>query len=62
MNTHQEEQIENMKQALNAIIENDKTQYGHHQPRPNGDMPEKTGGTIWMTPREIARSALKDLE
>lgn len=44
--------------ALQSVIENDKTYYNHHDPRPDGRLPKENGGTIWLTPKEIARRAL----
>lgn len=37
-----------------AITRNDKTKYDHHQPRPDGELPKTEGGTIWLTPKELA--------
>lgn len=45
---------------LRAIAMGDKTTYQHHEVRPrDGRAPE--GGTIWLTPRELALEALKAL-
>lgn len=45
---------------LQTIVRNDTTVYEHHQPRRfDGLLPE--GGTIWLTPREMARHALQYL-
>lgn len=49
-------------QRLEAIEGNDLTQYEHHQPRRDGQLPSVDGGTCWKTPREIARSLRKQLE
>ena len=46
--------------ALRAIAMNDRTTYDHHEKRPrDGRAPGEDGGTIWITPREIAIGALK---
>jgi hypothetical protein len=43
---------------LRAIAMADKTTYAHHEKRPrDGKKPE--GGTIWLTPRELALHALR---
>jgi hypothetical protein len=43
---------------LRAIAMGDKTTYEHHEPRKrDGKSPE--GGTIWLTPRELALTALR---
>jgi hypothetical protein len=43
---------------LRAIAMADKTTYEHHESRPrDGKAPE--GGTIWLTPRELALHALR---
>lgn len=47
-----------MAKALKGVIENDKTHYNHHDPRPDGRLPREDGGTIWLTPKEIAKRAL----
>lgn len=51
-------EIEGLKQALQNVIKNDKTYYNHHDPRPDGRLPKEDGGTIWLTPKEIAKRAL----
>lgn len=51
-------EIERLKQALQNVIKNDKTYYNHHDPRPDGRLPKEDGGTIWLTPKEIAKRAL----
>lgn len=48
--------------VLRAICRADRTVYAHHEPRAwDGRRPEKDGGTIWLTPREKAESALRRL-
>ena len=43
---------------LRAIAMSDRTTYEHHEKRPrDGKKPE--GGTIWLTPREMAIAALR---
>jgi hypothetical protein len=46
---------------LRAIAMADKTTYRHHEPRKlDGKRPEEDGGgTIWLTPRELALNALR---
>lgn len=51
-------EIEGLKEALKSIIEVDKTIYKHHEPRPDGRLPKENGGTIWFTPKEIAKMVL----
>lgn len=48
---------------LQTIVRNDETRFEHHQPRRwDGKVPSDVGsGSIWLTPREVARSALKRL-
>ncbi len=50
---------ERLRKALQGVIENDKTTYRHHEPRRDGMKPGKDGGTIWLTPTEIAKRALE---
>ena len=46
--------------VLRAICRADRTRYDHHEPRAwDGKRPKEDGGTIWLTPREKAESALK---
>ena len=45
---------------LRTIAMNDRTTYEHHESRPR-DGREPEGGTIWLTPREMAIDALKAL-
>lgn len=53
------EKIDTLKLALRNAARNDKTRYNHHEPRPfDGQKPSP--GTIWLTPREIARSVLQE--
>jgi hypothetical protein len=45
---------------LLTIVRNDKTTYEHHEKRRwDGRDPSEDGGTIWLTPREMARNALR---
>ena len=57
-----QERITELEEALRSCARNDKTSYFHHEPRPfDGRRPtqvEGTAGTIWLTPREIARQVL----
>lgn len=54
-----ERQRESTVRALQAIVRNDATSYQHHEPRRwDGRTPDADGGTIWLTPREIARQML----
>lgn len=55
---------ENVIELLQAIYRNDETHFEHHQVRRwDGKDPHEAGfdGTIWQTPREIARNALRAL-
>lgn len=47
-----------MVEALESVVKLDKTQYEHHEPRPDGTSPRSEGGSCWYTPKQIARSAL----
>lgn len=52
-------EIERLRTALRNAARNDKTRYNHHETRPfDGKKPSP--GTIWLTPREIARSVLQE--
>lgn len=52
-------EIEGLKQALRNCARNDRSSYSHHEPRPfDGTQPSP--GSIWLTPREIARGALRE--
>jgi len=58
-----------LERALRAAARNDATIYAHHQPRmfdrrrpEEDDSAELAGGTIWLTPREIARRVLREPE
>lgn len=56
-------EIERLQRALRNCARNDGTVYDHHQPRrwdskKPSEAPEH--GSIWLTPREIARAALHD--
>lgn len=47
---------------LQTIYRCDKTRYDHHEKRTwDGKLPEDEGGTIWLTPREMAGQALRFL-
>lgn len=55
--------IDMLSDALRDAARNDNTAYDHHQPRRwDGRPPDIDGGTIWLTPREIARYALGEPE
>ena len=54
-----EEEIERLRTALEDCAQLDLTHYEHHQPRRDGREPKEDGGTIWLTPREIATRALR---
>ena len=57
-----EKHRESTVRALQTIVRNDATAYEHHQPRRwDGRTPDAEGGTIWLTPREMARQLLKIL-
>lgn len=61
-NERQKGRIAELVEALRACERNDKTAYEHHEPRPDGKKPSRGGGTIWMTPKEIANEALRGEE
>jgi len=45
---------------LQTIVRNDRSNYRHHEPRPWDDRrPDVEGGTIWLTPKELATRALR---
>ena len=47
---------------LQEIVRNDATYYAHHEPRRwDGRKPSERGGTIWLTPKELATGALRAL-
>jgi hypothetical protein len=59
--------IVELERALRAAARNDKSRYDHHEPRPfdgmrpmDESMPPEQRGSIWLTPREIARRALRE--
>ena len=53
--------IEKLEAALRAVARNDQSHYSHHQRRHwDGKRPTEVGSTIWLTPREIARTALDE--
>jgi hypothetical protein len=49
-----------LARAMESIIANDKTTYQHHEARRSDGLTprEAEGGTIFLTPKEIARAAL----
>ncbi len=53
-----EELLEYLRGRAEVVIENDKTCYDHHEPRPDGKNPREDGGTCWLTPKEIAKYML----
>ncbi|MDE2099044.1 MAG: hypothetical protein KGL39_17455 [Patescibacteria group bacterium] len=58
-------QAETMRGALEIIVRNDRSrEYEHHEKRPwDGKKPsEASTGTKWLTPREIAKDALRALD
>ena len=57
--------IAETRKCLEAIVRNDRSrEYEHHEKRPSdGKTPrEASTGTKWLTPREIARGALRALD
>jgi hypothetical protein len=51
-----------MVATLQSIVRNDKTDYRHHESRPwDGRKPGAEGGSIWLTPRELATRALRQM-
>jgi hypothetical protein len=57
-----EELLEYLRGRAEVVIENDKTCYDHHEPRPDGKNPREDGGTCWLTPKEIAKYMLLDID
>lgn len=56
-------EISRLREALRRAARNDKTSYRHHEIRPfDGRKPATDNGTIWLTPREIARRILNEPE
>lgn len=55
--TPNEDETKQIVAMLQTIVRNDETRFEHHQPR-RWDGKRPTGGTIWLTPREMARRAL----
>jgi hypothetical protein len=56
------EKIAQMTKAFRYVALADRTTYEHHEKRPrDGKRPEEIGGTIWLTPREVALDVLKGL-
>jgi hypothetical protein len=58
-----QDEIERLKTALRQCARNDATEYDHHDPRRwDGKKPSESvpPGSIWLTPREIARAVLKE--
>ena len=47
-----------MAEDLVLIVQVDKTAYDHHEPRPDGTLPRESGGTCWLTPKQIAMRIL----
>lgn len=47
-----------LAERMAHIIDVDKTCYRHHEARPDGKLPREDGGTIWLTPKEMAKNAL----
>ena len=57
-----EKQVAMLIDALRAVAMNDKTAYEHHEKRrQDSKRPETAGGTIWLSPREIALETLKSI-
>ena len=53
---------EQLVRLFQEIVRNDATTYDHHQARRwDRKKPADAGGTIWLTPREMARQALRHL-
>lgn len=53
---------EQLVAMLQEIVRNDTTRYDHHEARRwDGRTPDSKGGTIWLTPKEMARQALRYL-
>jgi hypothetical protein len=52
------EQVREMEVTLDSITRHDKTRYDHHERRADGALPKSGGGTCWLTPKELAQSAL----
>ena len=64
-----ETRVDELERALRAAARNDKSHYDHHEPRPfdgmkpmSDSMPPERRGSIWLTPREIARRVLREPE
>jgi hypothetical protein len=63
-----EARVDELERALRAAARNDKSVYVHHEMRPFDDLrpqdddsvPPDQRGTIWLTPREIARRVLRE--
>lgn len=52
--------VDGIVEILQAIVRNDRSNYRHHEPRPWDDRrPDVEGGTIWLTPKELATRALR---
>ena len=57
-----EAKIKRLQVALRRCARNDKTRYEHHEKRPFDNKGPEPDGTIWLTPREIARGVLREPE
>lgn len=64
VNMHADLLAENarLRLVLQDVIDNDLTEYDHHQKRRDGKKPSQAEepGSIWLTPREMARAALAE--
>lgn len=56
------ETLTRARRRFAAIVENDFTYYDHHKPRRDGRLPREDGGTIWLTPREMARREIEIID
>lgn len=55
-----EARIDALESALRAAARNDRSRYDHHEARPFDGKTPGPDGSIWLTPREIARSVLRE--
>lgn len=55
-------EVERLKGALRLMARCDRSKpYEHHEPRHfDNRLPRDAGGTVWLTPREIARNFLRE--
>jgi hypothetical protein len=53
--------VEQLRVSFQHICRNDGTVYQHHQRRKFDNAPPSTG-SIWLTPREIAESAIRRID